>query len=97
MATEKRLIDANEVIRETESIINFRKQHYMPTVEYEALLGYLRNRPTVDAVEVVRCKDCKHWLKDVPGCTEFVGRCRWACYMVGAAGYCVYGERKDNG
>ena len=52
--------------------------------------------PRVDAVEVVRCKDCKHWLKDVPGCTDFVGRCEWAKYMVGAAGYCVYGERKDN-
>ena len=22
---------------------------------------------TVDAVEVVRCWDCKHWLKDVAG------------------------------
>jgi hypothetical protein len=53
MANEKRLIDANEVIRETESILNFRKQHYMPTVEYEALLEYLKKRPTVDAVEVV--------------------------------------------
>ena len=44
----------------------------------------------------VRCKDCKHWLKDVAGCTEFVGRCKWANYMVGATGYCAYGERKDN-
>ena len=50
----------------------------------------------VDAVEVVRCKDCKHWLKDVAGCTDAVGRCEWANYMVGAVGYCVYGERKEN-
>ena len=49
-----------------------------------------------DAVEVVRCKDCKHWFKDVPGCTDTVGRCKWANYMIGAVGYCVYGERKDN-
>ena len=46
--------------------------------------------------EVVRCKDCKHWLKDVAGCTDQVGRCEFANYMVGAVGYCVYGERKDN-
>lgn len=52
--------------------------------------------PAVDAVEVVRCKDCKHWLKDVAGCTDAVGRCEWANYMVGAVGYCVYGERKEN-
>lgn len=44
---------------------------------------------------VVRCKDCKHWLKDVAGCTDNVGRCEWANYMVGAVGYCVYGERKE--
>lgn len=53
MANEKRLIYANEVIKETESILNFRRQHHMPTAEYEALLGYLKKRPTVDAVEVV--------------------------------------------
>ena len=45
-------------------------------------------------VPVVKCRDCKHWLKDVPGCTDFVGRCELANYMVGATGYCVYGDRK---
>lgn len=59
------------------------------------LLKILEAAPAVDAVEVVRCKDCKHWLKDVAGCTDFVGRCELANYMVGAVGYCVYGERKD--
>lgn len=49
-------------------------------------------------VPVVRCRDCKHWLKDVPGCTDFVGRCELANYMVGATGYCVYGDRRaDDG
>lgn len=45
-------------------------------------------------VPVVRCRDCKHWLKDVHGCTDFVGRCELANYMVGATGYCVYGDRR---
>lgn len=45
-------------------------------------------------VPVVRCKDCNHWKKDVPGCTDFVGRCGLANYMIGATGYCVYAERK---
>jgi hypothetical protein len=49
-----------------------------------------------DIAEVVRCIDCKHWMKDVAGCTDLVGRCDRANYMVGAAGYCVYGERKDH-
>lgn len=42
----------------------------------------------------VLCKDCEHWMKDVPGCTDFVGRCDLANYMVGVTGYCVYGERR---
>lgn len=57
----------------------------------------VQDAPAVDAVEVVRCKGCKHWLKDFAGCTDNVGRCEWANYMIGAAGYCVYGERRaDN-
>ena len=44
----------------------------------------------------VRCKDCRHWLKDVPGCIETIRRCRFGNYMVGTNGYCVYGERKGN-
>ena len=42
----------------------------------------------------VRCKDCKHWLHDFPGCTDAIGRCEWANYMVGCNGYCVYVERR---
>ena len=66
-------------------------------IEYsESDIAYMiRKRPTVDAVEVVRCLDCRHWLQDVAVCTDFVGRCELANYMVGAVGYCVYGERKD--
>jgi hypothetical protein len=60
----------------------------------EALADYLIKNGTVIPV---RCKDCKHWLKDVAGCTEQVGRCEWANYMVGAVGYCVYGERRNDG
>jgi hypothetical protein len=51
--------------------------------------------PAADVAEVVRCKGCKHWLKDVACCTDFVGRCEWANYMVGANGYCVYGEKME--
>jgi hypothetical protein len=32
----------------------------------------IENAPSVDAVEVVRCKDCKHWSDGVRGCTDHV-------------------------
>ena len=50
--------------------------------------------PSVDAVEVVRCRDCKHWGTGYGGEAEHVKVCEFANYMVGANGYCVYGERK---
>ena len=59
-------------------------------------IALVTNAPTVDAVEVVRCRDCKHWLKDFTGCSDNVGRCEWANYAVGANGYCLYGEPKGD-
>ena len=76
-------------------------------MSYDEICGYndgidiawnkIDQAPTIDAVPVVRCYECKHWKKDVEGCTEFVGRCDYANYMIGANGYCLYGERKENG
>ena len=85
-----RLIDADralEIVRD-QGIAHPNAYHL---TNYATLI--VREAPTIEADPVVRCRDCKHWLKDVPGCTDFVGRCEIANYMVGATGYCVYGER----
>ena len=49
-------------------------------------------QPTVDVVEVVRCKDCKWWDNDgdAERCTHKYGG-MWAK----SDGYCSYGERAD--
>ena len=57
--------------------------------------------PTVDAVEVVRCKDCKYFEGD-----WWVGSCHlerwsdgWANYpspTVTEDGFCAWGERKED-
>lgn len=44
---------------------------------------------------LVKCRDCKHWLHDVPGCTEHVGICEWANWMCGENGFCFYGEKEN--
>lgn len=55
----------------------------------------LENAPTIDAVQIVRCKDCKHSRKDD------VFHTRW-CQKPGSIRvvkdefFCAYGERKDN-
>ena len=61
---------------------------------YDGLSKALQTAPTVDAVEVVRCKDCIRWGTGYVGETERIKECQWAHYMVGENGYCVYGERK---
>ena len=65
--------------------------------------------PAVDAVEVVRCKDCKHWHEDTGWCyhhSHFITPDGEACHpwesanwkMFDDEDYCSYGERRaDDG
>ena len=95
MANEKRLIDANALIKEANA---------------EGAYGYvdakqIAEAPTIDAVEVVRCEKCKHAIWDEETkmwrCVEsaeydeemggYFGVCE---YHYGDF-FCSYGKRKD--
>ena len=80
MANEKRLIDANALIEEANA---------------EGAYGYvdafqIANAPTVDAVEVVRCKDCVVPHNKYTGCPELNG------LVTPPDFYCSFGKRKDS-
>lgn len=53
----------------------------------------IKEQPTIDAVEVVRCKDCKHKYVSGNGTTQF-----YVCDFMDAQyednGFCHHGERK---
>ena len=79
-----RLIDADALIKEACA---------------EGAYGYvdtkqIANTPTIDAVEVVRCKDCKYRFKNN-------GHSRSGCPIIDANiwmdddDFCSHGERKD--
>lgn len=56
-------------------------------------LAEIDNAPTIDAVPVVRCKDCKH--------VDKVGNARWCGLWrgyngMGDDGFCNYGERRND-
>lgn len=52
------------------------------------------NAPTVDAVEVVRCKHCRRWLNG----DDTYGTCQWNEYQTLQTrydDYCSHAERND--
>ena len=98
MATEKRLIDVTEPLKLFRGWI---KQLELPEDAgdkrgVESCIDILEDEPTVDAVEVVRCKDCKFY-KDSPmggkGChTHFNGRTEFI--PKNDNDFCSYGGKK---
>jgi hypothetical protein len=66
----------------------------LSSVDEDTILDLVDSVPTVDAVPVVRCKDCKYWQgnnDDYPH-----EECRWGHGETpDADDFCSYGERKD--
>ena len=62
-----RLIDADALMRELMRTINTLQMMDDTETADKMMRGVhivgnmIRNAPTIDAVEVVRCKDCRHW------------------------------------
>ena len=60
----------------------------------ETLVRFIEKQPTVDAVEVVRCKDFKHRKEKT--CFHPCGG-MWVGVELKGYDFCSHGERKDNG
>ena len=90
MANEKRLIDANAFLKDilTAGIGK-------TIIEYsESDIGYMiRKRPTIDAVPVVRCRECKHCDPENGHCDHPMGTA--APLKRKPDDFCSYGERKE--
>ena len=104
MANEKLLIDANEVLKGIETFMQCyaeKEKELTPfwvKVAIQALdmvRQLIKKMPAVDAVEVVRCKDCVH---------NFVRYGENECYCGHPDGlndilrpndFCSYGERRE--
>ena len=85
-----RLIDADAAKLTANDYVMFRCQlgGLVDVVEF------LDDMPTVDAVEAVRCKDCKYYEIDKPKVLE---NCERNGYIIPMKpdDFCSYGERKD--
>ena len=92
-----RLIDANalmDVIRQHE----YRLATKQGAIDYGMFtLGIQQavdEQPTIDAVSVVRCRDCKYWQDNNDGYPH--EECRWGHGETPDANdFCSYGERNE--
>lgn len=85
-----RLIDADELLKH--------KYHDSNRYENAVACYYICNAPTIDAVEVVRCKDCmfsKVYQNDSSGVMGRFCEAFTQVRMVSDDDFCSYGERKE--
>lgn len=98
MANEKRLnlIDRKALL---EKQYNSSPLKALQFAEMVVDVRDIEDAPTVDAVEVVRCKDCKHYHKITE--TDKHCRCDIFCgcydkpYPTEPDDFCSYGERRE--
>lgn len=84
MANEKRLIDANALIAEYDRV------HIGEPGKARKLI---EDAPTVEAVEIVRCRDCKHCDPENHHCDHHMGTA--APLRRKPDDFCSYGEPKE--
>ena len=90
------LIDANTLLRHKRKMsgADFGGEFWDEAV----LASDIKNAPTVDAVPVVRCRDCKHY-KPQKKSAHWENRANYCNRVVTIKmqpdDFCSYGERKD--
>ncbi len=82
-----RLIDATALIKQFDGF------GFGSECDGEIVLEAVVNAPTVEAVEVVRCKACKHHTGTASKNAVY---CISLCRFMKVDDFCSYGERKDN-
>ena len=80
-----RLIDADALFENLDDMMAVSPTGY---IHGETVADMINDAPTVDAVPVIRCKDCKYWL----------GEGRWCTYDMNttAEEYCSKAKRKND-
>ncbi len=85
-----RLIDADALENRVRPVKNFDNPESLVVV-----LGAIRCQPTIDAVPVVRCGECKNWERHVHDRGDD-SRCSFHNREIGRDGYCAWGQLKSD-
>lgn len=80
-----------------EAMVNIEEgyEYCMTEPSFATAYRVVRNQPTVDAVEVVRCKDCKYKrkLRD----NDNLIYCNVMCIDMALDAFCSHSEKMDGG
>lgn len=92
-----KLIDRDELLRNIEADIDISVTgvRNMEAVKccLQNILDDVKESPVVDAVPVIRCKECKCWKPSMTDVTEHV--CHWGGFRKNADDYCSWAERRE--
>ena len=88
----------NELIRRKDALnaLNLVNAPFLPmnTNEHIAYVYALKNLPSVDAVEVLRCKDCKYF--DGECCDRYADETLGYLHSTQPNFFCAVGERRTD-
>lgn len=93
-----RLIDADTLGIGLANETIFKEREYVHG--WNSAIKIIENAPTIDAVPVVRCRECVHWkpIGSKAGNSfsdmEYIGGCEFTKYCRRESDFCSYGERK---
>ena len=91
---DMRLIDADALKTKAETIQTIDCWH-MRTEKQAVLVEHIDTAPTIDAIPVVRCKDCIYYQDNNDGYPH--DGCRWRPDETpDADDFCSFGERKSD-
>ena len=91
-----RTIDADALIEE----LNEKLKRCGDSEQWDEVMEQIervKNQPTIDAVPVVRCKDCKYWSKLTQYSSDAkpIGRCAITSTLKSGDGYCEKAAKID--
>lgn len=101
---KQRLIDVNAVIRKIQKARKKIIEKYGSAdgadIVIEAIVEFLKKTPSVDAVEVVRCKECEFSYEGLVNlmcgrCGQKKGNLRLGGVSVTEDHFCGYGKRRE--
>lgn len=87
-----RLIDADALLN------RMQEDPLFDLVERYGVSGVINAEPTVDAVPVIRCKDCQYWMKNPYRESSVFGLCfkhKDIAIATDETDWCSWAERKE--